>query len=142
MRGTSFPMSFPWVLGKMVQETCVKQPNEGIGKESAIIHVYLEWSFVFLLKEHSDLHESLVYRSDVVLATLNGSTIVRFVKFRRHDSNDVGIGLYGVLCKKFHMSFLHDHSDHMVILGPFQRQFINNYLIFKPNYFITTSFSY
>jgi hypothetical protein len=58
--GHIFPMSFPWVLGEMVQGTCVKQPNDGFGKESGIIHVYLEWSFVLLLKEHSNLHESLV----------------------------------------------------------------------------------
>jgi hypothetical protein len=31
------------------------------------------------------------------------------------------VGLYGVICKKFCMSLLHDHSDHMAILGPFQR---------------------
>ncbi len=30
----------------------------------------------------------------------------------------------------------------MVVPGPFQRQLKNNHLIFKPNYFITTSFSY
>ncbi len=78
-----------------------------------------------------------------MLATLNGpTTIVRSVKFKRHDSSDVGTGLYGVLCKKFHMSLIHDHFDGMVIPRPFQRQFINNYLIFKPNYFIITSFSY
>lgn len=135
-------MSFPWVLGEMVQETCVKQPNEGFGKESGIIHVYLQWSFVLLFKEHFDLHESLVYRSDVVLATPNGLTIARSMKFKRHDSNAVGTGLYGVLCKKFHMSLLHDHFDRMVVLGPFQRQFISNYLICKPNSFRTTSFSY
>jgi hypothetical protein len=135
-------MSFPWVLGEMLQEACVKQPNEGFGKESGIIHVYLEWSFMLLLKEHSNLHESLVYRSDVALATLNGPAIVRSVKLRRHDSSDVGTGLYGVLCKKFCMSFLHNHIDRMVVPRQFQRQFINNYLIFKLNYFITTFFSY
>lgn len=85
-------MSFPWVLGEMLQETCVKQPNEGFGKESGIIHVYLQWSFMLLLKEHFDLHESLVYRSNLVLATLNGPTIVRSVKFKIHNSSDVGTG--------------------------------------------------
>jgi hypothetical protein len=64
---------------------------------------------MLLLKEHFDLHESLVYRSNVVLATLNGPTIVRSVKFKIHNSSDVGTGLYGLLCKKFHMSLLHDH---------------------------------
>ncbi len=58
------------------------------------------------------------------------------------NSNDIGINLYGVICKKFHMSLLHDHFGCMVILGPFQRQFRNNYFIFKPIYFITPSFSY
>jgi hypothetical protein len=37
------------------------------------------------------------------------------------NSNDVGIGLYEFLCKKFHMSLLHDNFDCMVIPGPFQR---------------------
>jgi hypothetical protein len=58
----------------------------------------------------------------------------------KHNSSDVGTSLYGVLCKKFHMWLLHDHSNHMVVLGPFQRQLKNNYIIFKPNYIITTSF--
>jgi hypothetical protein len=58
----------------------------------------------------------------------------------KHNSNDVGTCLYGVLCKKFHMSLLYDHSSRMVVLGPFQRQLKNNYIIFKPNYIITTSF--
>jgi hypothetical protein len=133
-------MSFPWVVGEMVEETCVKQPNEGFGNKSEIIHVYLKWSFVLLLKEHFDLHESLVYKFDVVLATLNGPTIIRSMKLRRHDSNDVGTGLYAVLCKKFRTSLLQDHSNRMVVPRPFQRQFINNYFIFKPNYFITTFF--
>ncbi len=97
---------------------------------------------MLILKEHFDLHESLVYMSNVVLAILNGPTIVRSVKFKRHYSSDVEIGLYGVLCKKNCMSLLHNHSDRTVILGPFQIQFINNYFIFKPNYFITISFSY
>jgi hypothetical protein len=56
------------------------------------------------------------------------------------NSTDVGTSLYGVICKKFCMLFLHDHSSRIVILVPFQRQFKNNYLILKPNYFITTSF--
>jgi hypothetical protein len=74
--------------------------------------------------------------------TLNGPTIISSMKFKIHDSSDVGTGLYGLLCKKFHMLLLHNHFDHIVIPGPFQRQFINNYLDFKPNYFITTSLSY
>jgi glucose-6-phosphate 1-dehydrogenase len=39
------------------------------------------------------------------------------------NSNNVGFGLYEVICKKIHMSFLHDHSNRMVILKPFQRKF-------------------
>ncbi len=59
------------------------------------------------------------------------------------NSSDVRTSSYGVLCKKFCMSLLQDdHYGHMVILGPFQRQFKNNYLIFKPNYFIIPFFSY
>ncbi len=61
-------------------------------------------------------------------------------KLPNNYSSDVGTGLYGVLCKKFGMSLLHDHSGHMVIPGPFQRLFKNTYLIFKPTYFITISF--
>jgi len=56
-------------------------------------------------------------------------------KFLILNSNDVGTGLYRVICKKFRMSLLHDHLGHMVIFGPFQRQFRNNYFIFKPNLF-------
>jgi len=59
-----------------------------------------------------------------------------------NNSSVVETGLYEVLCKKFCLSLLHDHSGRMVIPGPFQRQFKNNYLIFKLNYFIITSFSY
>jgi hypothetical protein len=33
------------------------------------------------------------------------------------NSNDIGTSLYGVLCKKFHMSLLHDHSN-FVFLCP------------------------
>jgi hypothetical protein len=46
-------------------------------------------------------------------------------------------GLDGVFCKSLVCCFLHDHFDPMVIPGPFQKQFKNNYLIFKPNHFIT-----
>jgi hypothetical protein len=58
------------------------------------------------------------------------------------NSTNVGTNLYGIICKMFRMLLLHDHSSHMVILVPFQRQLKNNFLIFKPNYFITTSFFY
>jgi hypothetical protein len=47
----------------------------------------------------------------------------------------------GFFVKKF-MSLLHDHFGQMVVLGPFHRQFKNNFLIFKLNYFIITLFSY
>jgi hypothetical protein len=55
--------------------------------------------------------------------------------------SNVGIGLYGVLHKKFHILLLQDHLGRMVINGQFQRQFRNNYFIFKSNYFIIISFS-
>ncbi len=48
----------------------------------------------------------------------------------------------GFFAKKIHMSLLQDRFGHMAIPGPFQRQLKNNYLIFKPNYFITTFISY
>jgi hypothetical protein len=44
-------------------------------------------------------------------------------------------------CKKFGMLLLHDHSGRIVVSGPFQKQFRNNYLIFKPTYFITIFFT-
>jgi hypothetical protein len=59
---------------------------------------------------------------------------------QKGNSSNVGTGLYGVICKKFRMSLLHHRSGRMLILKPFQTQLKNNYLIFKPNYFIITSF--
>jgi hypothetical protein len=58
------------------------------------------------------------------------------------NSTNVGTSSCGVICKKFRMLLLHDHSGCTIVLVPFQRQLKNNYLIFKPNYFLTTSFSY
>ncbi len=56
---------------------------------------------------------------------------------------DIGFGLFGIFCKKFCILLLHDHSGCMIVLGPFQRQLKNNYLIFKPNFFLYNySFSY
>jgi hypothetical protein len=66
--------------------------------------------------------------------------IIQFNLIMKHNSNDVGIGLYVVLCKKNHMPLLHYHSNHMVVLEPFQRRLKNNNIIFKPNYIITISF--
>jgi hypothetical protein len=53
-------------------------------------------------------------------------------------SNDLGTRSWfiWVLSIKFPMLFLHDHFGRMVILGPFQKQFKNTYLIFKLNYFL------
>ncbi len=39
------------------------------------------------------------------------------------NSSDVGTSLYGVVCRKFHMSLLHDYSSCMVIPRQFQGQF-------------------
>ncbi len=44
----------------------------------------------------------------------------------KHNSSGVGTSSYGVFCKKFHMSLLYDHSNSIVVLGPFQRQLKNN----------------
>jgi hypothetical protein len=44
--------------------------------------------------------------------------------------------------KSFICRFYMTISSCMVVPGPFQRQLQNNYLIFKPNYFIITSFFY
>jgi hypothetical protein len=62
--------------------------------------------------------------------------------FGNGNYSDIGTGLYGVFCKKFRMLLLHDHFGHMLFPGPFQKQLKNNYLIFMPNYFITTYFSH
>ncbi len=41
-----------------------------------------------------------------------------------YNSSDIETGLHGVFCKKKNcMSFLHDHSSHMVVPGQFQRWF-------------------
>jgi hypothetical protein len=69
---------------------------------------------------------------------MQSSLYMNFIEYY-WNSSDVGTGLYGVLCKKFRMSLLHDHYGCMVVLGSFQRQFRNNYFIFKPNYIIITS---
>jgi hypothetical protein len=37
--------------------------------------------------------------------------------------SDVGSSSYDVICKKIHMSLLHDHSNHMVIPRLFQKKF-------------------
>jgi len=42
----------------------------------------------------------------------------------------------GFFAKKIRMLLLHDHSNHMVILGPFQSQFKNNYL---HSFFLSTN---
>jgi hypothetical protein len=39
------------------------------------------------------------------------------------NSNDVGLGLYGVVFNGICMSLLHDYSGHMVIPKQFQGQF-------------------
>jgi hypothetical protein len=60
------------------------------------------------------------------------------------NSSDIGTGLYGILCKKFHMLLLHNHACHM---GSFldnskDNSEITMLIYFIITFFITIFFSY
>ncbi len=70
--------------------------------------------------------------------SLEALCLLKCLNFMKNNNfGYAGTGLYGVLCKKFHMLFSQDHFGHIIIPAPLQRQFKNIYLIFKLNDIIT-----
>jgi hypothetical protein len=88
-----------------------------------ISHLLKMWSTILLISWTNSAEH---FAKDHITELIGSWYILRFWRMK--------------FCKRFHMLLLHDHSGRMVVPGPFQKQFRNNYLIFKPTYFITIFF--